>query len=308
MEIELRVREESSLEETLTIAQGLVNTVAVGDDGCVHKVPKSANAVKIRQEIEAAGFAFRLVTPKLPEMHIDDMIETVRHLFSLGDNFSLTINDFGFLYACIKHSILPKTVTVGRTIARSQQDCPWLEHLHKDSRESVEKMRSQNNMFDAIKIDYFGNRNVSSIETNWHPHDSSSLIKSRERGLRVGIHWGYPSVAFARACPTAKYFRKKVPECRNLCAKPLAMNFSQIYSGVDYQRVPLANAGRYPFLLLGNVLHSETFHEPSTSAVLEAADYIIVNSWQFATTSELRSYLEKIRVQLDLGDTTHVKT
>ncbi len=308
MEIELRVRNDSGIEEALAIGRGLVNTVAVGDDGCIHKVPKSADAVRAREQIERAGYKFRIVTPKLPELHIDDMVATMKNLHSIGDNFSLTVNDFGLLYACVKHSILPKTITMGRTIARSQQDCPWLEHLHKDSREFVEQMRSQNNMYDEQKIDFFRNHNAASIETNWHPQDSSSLMKSRERGLRVGIHLGYPSVAFARACPIAKYFHKSVPECRDLCVRPMAMNFSQIYSGVDYQRVPLANAGIYPFLLLGNVLYSEIFHEPSVNSVRENADYIIVNSWQFKNTAELKNFLEKQKMLFESKEGAHGKT
>lgn len=308
MKIDLRARDANSVENLLDCCKKAVDGISVGDDGCPHKVPLGDEALKLRSAVEAAGLEFRWVTPKLPESHIDAFIATAKRLCEGGDTFALTVNDTGMLHACLEEQCLPQTVTIGRTIARSVQDCPWIDHVARASSDFSNRLRFQNNMFDDFKIGFFARYRARSIETNWLSRDESSLARIRQRGVGVAVHLGHPSSAVSRSCPSARYAGRPVPQCRDFCNTPIALQLSQIQTGTEFCAAPEDGTHPYDMLLLGNILYQKTFLEPTAAQLTACADRLVVNAWQFSDDASLADYLKALQPYRDGMEGLHAKS
>ena len=93
-----------------------------------------------------------------------------------GDNYSLTCNDLGIMYAAKKADVLPEDVRIGRGISRSFGECLWSEHILRSELQENKEMILQNNIYDDNKkkiLDFYG---VKEIECN----QLKSLEKSYE--------------------------------------------------------------------------------------------------------------------------------
>lgn len=274
MLIELRARDGGEFEKSLALTSVLPLVGGIGDEGCWHKVPDLPRLRECRARLRDAGRAFRLVTPKVPELHAENALATIAELVRDDPAFELTANDLGLLHALGREGLLPERVALGRTLSRSAQDCPWIRNIVRDTTAFGSRALLQNSLLDQDELRFLRRFRVDSVETNTLAYDASSLSALRALGLRVRLHCGPVAVSFSRACATARFFRRAVPGCKELCAQPLSIAMGRIWERGSFAPAPEALQPHRRFLLLGNVLY-----QAARPALAPAVDEVIVSLW-----------------------------
>lgn len=296
MKIELRIR---NLEELKSISKTNVDSIGIGDEGCVLKLPLYNEALEFKRKIIKKGFIFRYVTPKVPEKHFNDVIDTIELLYNDGADYCLTINDIGVLDACKQKGILPSHVTIGRAISRSFEDCLWYKHILRNEDDFTRKSILQNNMAHKIKIEFLKKYNVKSIESNMLNNQCQAFKNIKCNGFNINVHYGLITVAFSRVCQTAKYLNEDIKNCSNLCSKKIDISLKNVWyrkNGKEPCQQELSEELKKiepSFSLLGNVLYRECRTKLSEYN-LENIDLLIFNTWQFKTASEIVNIIKKL--------------
>lgn len=297
MKVEVRTRDISEINLIMEMA---IDIVGVGDEGCVLKLPLYNKALELKKSILANGFKFRYITPKIPEEHFESVLETIKLLVEDGRNFYLTVNDIGLLDACNERNILPNHVTIGRSLSRSFEDCPWYKHILRNEDKFMKKAILQNNMAHKIKINFFKKYNVKSIESNILENQKEAFKNIKNNGLDIDVHYEFIAIAFSRVCQTAKYLKASIPECSQACKSKIDIELKKVWyrkNGKDPCNQKLSEELKKInpcFSLLGNVLYRKSKLK-FCQYDLENVDLLILNTWQFEDLKNIEELIYNLR-------------
>jgi collagenase-like PrtC family protease len=259
----------------------LIDIISIGSEGCVHKIQSDEVLLACKRRAKEYGKAFKLVLPKIPQKDMSRMLKLIHQLSNSGLDYSIVFNDFGLLYACKREALLPKQAMIGRGISRSFEDCLWYEHILRGEAEKNWEILIQNNMYDSYKHEELKEYNIKGIECNMLKHQLTSYENLQNMGYEVNVHYGYVSVAYSRACQTAKYYKETIPNCRERCDKAIDIEMHQIWTrnkklDASEEKMDEALKAVNPkFLLLGNTL----LREMDTN--LEKEKFRQADSWIF---------------------------
>ncbi|MDS0527095.1 hypothetical protein NNC19_15490 [Clostridium sp. SHJSY1] len=263
------------------LQNNLIDTISIGSEGCVHKVQSEDIILDCKRKAKQYGKAFKLVLPKIPQKDMMRILKLIHKLSNNGLDYSIVFNDFGLLYACREENLLPEYATIGRGISRSFEDCLWYEHILRGEDEKKRETLIQNNMYDSYKYEELKEFNIKGIECNMLKHQLVSYNNLQKMGYQVHIHYGYVSVAYSRACQTAKFYKKTVPNCKDLCNKAIDIEMHQIWTrnkNLDASEEKMDEALKAvnpKFLLLGNTLLRKMYTN------LEKENFKQAESWIF---------------------------
>jgi len=292
MKYEIRVRDYEKLSDIIDLE---FDIVGIGDEGCVHKLPNIEIAKDMIKKIKNARKMIRIITPKIPERHLRRVVELIKIISNETEEFWITINDLGLLYALKKEKIELKHVTIGRAISRSFEDCLWYEHILRDEDEFVKDAIIQNNMAHKVKIDFFKDYQIDAIESNMLEHQEKAFANLKNCGYKVCVHYGYIAVAFSRACQTAKYYKAEIPDCKAKCSKPIHMTMTGIWDRKEYLKPSSKVEEINPtYNLIGCVLYRDYLGELS-AVKFTNIDVMILNYSQFENVLKLEQAIRKIR-------------
>ena len=149
MQIEYRIL--SNDIDNADLYNPTIDEYSCGSESCVYKVPSENNLIHIWKELRKAKKRFNLILPKVPERHMEKFLVLLDKLKDAGDNYSLTCNDLGIMYAAKKADVLPEDVRIGRGISRSFGECLWSEHILRSELQENKEMILQNNIYDDNK-------------------------------------------------------------------------------------------------------------------------------------------------------------
>ena len=134
------------------------------------------------------------------------------------------------MYAAKKADVLPEDVRIGRGISRSFGECLWSEHILRSELQENKEMILQNNIYDDNKkkiLDFYG---VKEIECNQLKSLEKSCEYLKKMNYKVAVHYGYTTIAFSRACQTAKYFEINTGKCDKCCETPIYIDMKKIWT------------------------------------------------------------------------------
>ena len=278
----------------------LIDIVSVGSEGCMYQIPDLEKIIEIRKKAEQYGKNFSFVLPKTPQKFFDEAVKLIEKLNKEGNNYTLILNDYGLLYYCKENRLLPKNVNIGRGISRSFEDCLWYEHILRNETEFNKKTMLQNNMYDEDKKQFLDEFKVNGIECNMLKNQSLSYSNLKRIGYNISVDYRYVSVAFSRACQTARYKGRKCGECSILCDKPLNITMDKIWTRDTEMEANIQQINKKikefnpQFILSGNVLYRDNKKE-LTNMKLEFVDNLIFNSefYKYSEVKEVLSHLKR---------------
>lgn len=305
MELEFRLRNFRNFD---WISKIDTDIIGVGDEGCVYKVPYGEKLLEIRKNIEINNKKFRYVIPKVTDTHFDEVIKSIKLLTEENDDYYLTVNDYGVMYECKKLKILPRNITIGRTLSRSFEDCLWYEHILRNENEFNKMSILQNNMAHGIKLAFFRQYNVTAIESNMLKHQNTAFNNIRNHKFKVAVHAGSVSVAFSRVCQTLRYCNNlngtdisPSYECASLCNDRIYIDMDTIWhrnqnGNFSDQQLSAELKNLNPnFFLIGNVLMRNKRFLLSDYHLINC-DSLILNDYIFGSNVfKINEIVKKIR-------------
>ena len=275
--------------------------ISVGSEHCIHLIPEETILLRLLKESNSLGIEFKLVTPKVSQKYMECLLAIIEKLKVSSIPFTIVINDYGLLFECKKRGILPANVIIGRAISRSFEDCLWYEHILRDESEWNRATMLQNNMYDLEKYYYLKKFNITGVECNMLHNQRLSYERLAGMGYLVDVHYKYISVAFSRACQTAKYHKRKPPACDDICKEAFRLKMKHIWTrnvALDsneesmHQELQRINP---VFLLKGNLLLRESLLE------IEELKGYPIHSLIFDSSLCRKEEIKKIRSRLEGG-------
>lgn len=190
------------------------NSFSIGHESCILKFfriiqdPQFVNFLKKQKRYNKQ---IRILTPFVPQQHLLEMKAVLKQLLR-EDIFSesvIIVNDLGMLYYI--HQLDPKRkICLGRTLVFSFDFTPWGELIYANESRAVQNVIKQVNFYDDIKITFYKQFNVMSLETNITPNTLDSLMKVNDSGIDIFIHESLFLYGIQRSC----YIRRLSPTCR----------------------------------------------------------------------------------------------
>lgn len=279
MKVDYRIHK-NTIEKKILQNQ-LIDIISIGSEGCVHKIQSEEVLSDYKKKAKEYGKFFKLVLPKIPQKDMSRMLKLIHQLSNSGTDYSIVFNDFGLLYACREEALLPEHTIIGRGISRSFEDCLWYEHILREEEKKNRETLIQNNMYDSYKYEELKKFNVKGIECNMLKNQLTSYDNLKKIGYQVHLHYGYISIAYSRACQTARYYKERIPNCKKWCDKAIDIEMHQIWTRnknmeVSEEKIDEELKAVNPkFLLLGNTLLREM------DSNLEKEKFKQVDSWIF---------------------------
>lgn len=262
MEIEYRLN--GTIENDEIFKNSQIQTISIGSEGCMYQLPSAETVVKVKKKAAENNKKFSFVLPKLPQKHLKNAVKRIKRLNEDGRDYTLVSNDYGLLFQLKQEEMLPNQVCIGRSVSRSFEDCLWYEHILRNEDDFNRKTMIQNNMYDEDKKSFLEKFHVTGVECNMLKNQKDSYENLQNLGYEVNVHYKYISVAFSRACQTAKYYKTKAENCSHLCKKPISIAMNKIWTrDVDMesreQKMNEKIVQLNPeFLLCGNVIYRES--------------------------------------------------
>lgn len=255
MKFEINVKRYKDIEKYLDIK---CNTISVGDEGCIWKLPETSELKILADKILSKGYSFKFITPRVPQEHFETVINIIKFLSEQTKKYTLVINDFGVLEYAYENHFLPEGISIGRSISRSVEECPWYEDVIKNEGEKFKIDLSTNNFTDNEKIDLFRDYGVDEIESSLLPQSHYGYEWIKEKGWKVNAHVGNVTVAYSRNCQYAKFKKLSIGRCSDDCNDKV--NIKMIGATNAYEQFDVINKysdKQLELYLLGNILYKE---------------------------------------------------
>lgn len=260
MKISIRISDLKQLENVIKLKP---DAVGIGSETCVFKVPEYEEIKEVFKKLENANIEVELITPFIPENHLQRIVDMVKALVNDEKNFSLTINDLGLLRR-LNTDIPDKNfdIYIGHVYSTSFENCPWHEKVLSKESDFIKEGWCQNNFTNDLLLEYIKKQGVNGIEIEMLPMMlNKSSLYFRDRKIKTKGLIDYIPSSITRACHTARYYGELPPgKCQEYCNKVINARFTHRYIPDDMEKPyePINEELIRPltpdYMLLGNAI------------------------------------------------------
>ncbi len=236
MEFKVSVKDYKEIEKYLNIC---CNTISIGDEGCVWKLPSIDEFKELALKILDRKYKLKVITPRVPQEHFDDIADKIRALSKITKEYTLVINDFGLLDYCYDNGILPEKISIGRSISRSIEECPWYEEMVRNEKDIFKLDLISNSLVEEEKIELLSKYGVDEIESSLLPKAHYAYQWIKKKGWKVNAHIGNITMAYSRNCQYAKYKKLSIGECSEKCNEKVDIKLIKATDG--YRELDVIN-------------------------------------------------------------------
>lgn len=259
MKLELYVRDVNELSDFLQLD---VDTISIGDDGCIKKILNNINIIDVAKKIIDSNKKLKIITPKIPQMYMEETIDLIEKINKITKDYTLVVNDFGILEACREREMSPKRMLIGRALSRALEECAWYEDFVESENEDYVIDLISNNFSDNRKIDLMKEYGVKGIESTLLENSNHAFKWINKRGWIVDTYIGNSTIAYSRNCHYARYKKLSSEECVGKCNEKL--NIEMVKGCNGEKTFPVKNSFRengLKFYLIGNVLYKDNKYD-----------------------------------------------
>ncbi len=257
-----------------------IQTFSMGHESCILKffmIMRQRNLLDFVKKQKAAGRQIRIITPFVPQKHLDEMLETINRVCEeecFRDSV-IVVNDFG-LMSYIHRMDENRRICLGRSLLFSLDYAPWGRKIYENESEQIQKVISQVNFCDDEKMEFYRGYNVSEIEVNLTEATTESLKEVQKAGFKVNVHKESFLYGTQRSC----YVRRYHPAqncCGMECEYAEELELDELWGTMGYYKKTDDIEFPTPLYLRGNQIYGEAY-----DVSCDWADGVIVNQGEGA--------------------------
>ena len=255
MEFEVSVKDYKNIDKYLNIS---CNTISIGDEGCIWKLPCIDELKELSQKVLDKGYKLKIITPRIPQEHFNKVVDRIKSLNEITRNYTLVINDLGLLDYCYDNNILPDKISMGRSISRSIEECPWYKEMVKNEKENLQLDLTSNSLVEEEKIELFSKYGVDEIESSLLPNAHYAYEWLNRKGWKINGYIGNLTMAYSRNCQYAKYKKLATGKCIEECNEKIKIKMISASDGYKkFDAVNKYSDEQFEFFILGSILYRE---------------------------------------------------
>ena len=232
-----------------------IQSFSIGHESCIikfFKVIQQTDLLDFVRRQKEAGREIRIITPFVPEQHLDEMKEVIKSICKeeCFKDSVIIVNDFG-LMSYIHKIDENRKMCLGRSLLFSFDYAPWGHKIYENEPEKIQKVVAQINFYDDEKMEFYRGYHVSEIEVNLTAGTIDSLKEIQKAGFKVNVHKGSFLYGTQRSC----YIRRCSAEqncCGTECEYAEELEIEEFWGGAGYYKKPDDIAFPNPLYLRGN--------------------------------------------------------
>ncbi|WP_113672049.1 hypothetical protein [Vallitalea guaymasensis] len=314
MNIEIRV---NTIEEAYTLMESQVNIIAVGNENCVYKVPKYDEIRDLVNEARNNNKKIRVVFPKTPNIHFDNMLELLEKIANL--DVLVTINDYGLMFRA-KDIKLMNGFAIGRVLAFSLlTSSPWYDLLVEGENQEIKKALATSNMDSTYKLDFVKTLGANEIEIEYLKEVCENTERIIEKTFKLSAHYESCLVGYSRCCPVKKMLQEETSTCAEeiACSEPYYIEFKEKFNTIPVQNKKnnynsmthyvedeLVKKIFTPLMVVGNGLYKKN---ENNNFEYKNVSTMIINSVFYDDKEHLENVFELLKIKKEISECSIVK-
>jgi hypothetical protein len=186
-----------------------IHAFGIGHESCVLKfirIVREARLLEFAGRQRVSGKEIRLVTPFVPERHLNEMKTVLREVlaYPVFADCVVVVNDLGMMNY-IHRIDETRRMCLGRGLIACFDYAPWGRHIYEHELPSVQKAVAQVSLYDDEKTALFRHYQVTEVETDLTDGSVESLRELQKEGFKVYIHRSSVLYGTQRSC----YIRRR---------------------------------------------------------------------------------------------------
>lgn len=250
-----------------------VQAFGIGHESCVVKFLKVIREPRLLEFAEGQkkrGKKLRIVTPFVPERHLDEMKAALREALTgpVFEGCTVVVNDFG-LMSYLRRIDEERRMRLGRGLIACFDYAPWGRSIYGHEFASVQKAAAQVSFYDDEKMAFFRHYHVTEVEADLTEGSAESLRELRKEGFQVYVHRSSILYGTQRSCYIRRRFSGQA--CSGTeCERAERMTPERLWDASGFFEIP-PNANFPAMYLRGNQICGRACDIPS-----EWADGVIL--------------------------------
>jgi hypothetical protein len=253
-----------------------IQSFSIGHESCIikfFKVIQQKNLLDFVKKQKKAGREIRVITPFVPEKHLDEMKEVIKRICKeeCFQDSVIIVNDFG-LMSYINRIDEDRKMCLGRSLLFCLDYAPWGHKIYENEPEQIQKVVSQISFYDDEKMEFYREYHVSEIEVNLTAGTIESLKEIQRAGFKVNVH----NASFLYGTQRSCYIRRCSPEqncCGTECEYAEELELDELWEAAGYYKKADDINFPNPLYLRGNQIYGKAYDIPC-----DYFDGIIVNA------------------------------
>lgn len=253
-----------------------IQSFSIGHESCIvkfFKIIRHTNLLNFVNEQKKNEKPIRIITPFVPEKHLDSMKFTMEKICrqKCFENSTIIVNDFGLMNYIFK--IDPKRqMCLGRSLSVCFDYAPWGHKIYENESSQIQDVASQISFYDDEKMEFYSRYNITEIEANFTKNTIESLKNIQKAGFKVNVHQSTFLYGIQRSCYIKRYHVKQT--CTGTeCEYARRIELDSLWDNTGFFEASENIEFPSPLYLRGNQIYGKAYNIPC-----DWADRIIVDS------------------------------
>lgn len=218
-----------------------IQSFSIGHESCIVKFFKVIREPRLLDFVERqkkAGKRIRIVTPFIPERHLDEMKTVLKDTLArpVFEDSVIVSNDFGLINYLHRVDGM-RRMCLGRSLIACFDYAPWGRSIYEGELPAIQKVVAQVSLYDEKKMDFFQRYQVTEAEADLTKGSVASLRKLQQAGFRVNVHRFSILYGTQRSC----YLRRRSPyqTCSGIeCEQTERLEPKQLWDSTGFYEIP----------------------------------------------------------------------
>lgn len=252
-----------------------IQAFSIGHESCIikfFKVIQNPILLKFVERQKNAGKQIRIITPFIPEKHLDKIKAVIKKICNeqCFQNSVIIINDFG-LMNYIHRIDESRQMCLGRNLLACFDYAPWGHKIYESENLSIQKVIAQVSFYDEEKMDFFKQYNITEIEANLTEATIESLKEIQKAGFKINVNQSSFLYGLQRSCYIKRYSPNQA--CSGMeCEWPEKLELDELWCGAGFYKTNENINFPLPLYIRGNQIYGKTYNIPC-----DWADGIIIS-------------------------------
>ncbi len=253
-----------------------IQSFSIGHESCIIKffhIIQNETLLSFVKEQRQNGKTIRIITPFVPERHLDAMKSAIERIRGQKcfENSIIIVNDFGLMNYLFKtdHNC---QLCLGRSLSVCFDYAPWGHQIYADEPSQIQRVVAQISFYDDEKMEFYSKYNVTEIEANVTEKTVESLKNIQKAGFQVNAHQSTFLYGIQRSCYIKRYHAGQSCNATE-CDHVQQIEIDSLWDNTGFFEVSEDINFPSPLYLRGNQIYGKAYDIPC-----DWADRIIIDS------------------------------